>query len=71
VSNPSPDDIPLTPETWATAARQVAECHAMLTSLTGQWAEFRPIAEAFRRGGMLGARTAARHARRQGTTHEQ
>jgi hypothetical protein len=68
VSNQSPEDIPLTPETWATVARQVAECHAMLTSLTEQWATFRPIAEAFKRGGMLGARTAARQVRKGATS---
>lgn len=69
MSNPSPEDIQLTPETWAAVARQVAECHAMLTSLTAEWGRFRPVAEAFQRGGMLAARTAARHARRQETPH--
>lgn len=36
----------------------------MLTELREDWARFRPIADAFGRGGMLAARTAARHQRK-------
>lgn len=41
----------------------------MLTQLTAEWARFRPIADAFSRGGMLAARTAAKHQRREDTHH--
>jgi hypothetical protein len=36
---------------------------AQLGVLTEAWAQFRPVAEAYSRGGMLGARTAMRRAR--------
>jgi hypothetical protein len=36
----------------------------MVTGLQAEWARFRPVAEAFQRGGVLAARTAARHARK-------
>lgn len=49
-------------------AQQISEIHAMLTQLTAEWARFRPIADAFSRGGMLAARTAAKHQRRGGYT---
>lgn len=45
---------------------ELAGIRAVVDGLAREWAHYRPVVEGFQRGGLLGARTAARRGRRDG-----